>query len=166
MLCVCKESSFCCCCLFVLIFALLEQKASGLLPFFNLQCSPGCCLEYLSHTLLGLGRAFQIGKGINFLSHSASLLRLNRLLLHLCQILRRVYFINLISIYGIERGLTRIVLGSFRKSFLLPTKMIGTLGQKCLTCSKIEFIIIKNEIDFCLMVYGLYLWRPFFGNIF
>lgn len=38
--------------------------------------------------------------------------------------------------------LTLIVFGSLRRSFLLPTKMIGTFGQKCLTCKMDEMNVI------------------------
>lgn len=41
--------------------------------------------------------------------------------------------LNLIISCVCKSPLTRIVLGSFRRSFLLPTKIMGTLGQKCFT---------------------------------
>ena len=52
----------------------------------NLKCSPCCSLEDLSDSLLALGRALEVGEGIDLLGHGSSLLRFDRLLLHLPQL--------------------------------------------------------------------------------
>lgn len=44
-----------------------------------------------------------------------------------------VYYHTIMVDIQLKSAHTFIVLGSLRKSFLFPTKMIGTFGQKCLT---------------------------------
>lgn len=52
----------------------LKQDATWLLLLFDLEGGAGGRLKHLADTLLALGRAFQICKGVYLFGHSAALL--------------------------------------------------------------------------------------------
>ena len=56
----------------------------------DLERRPGGRLEDLPDALLALGRALEVGEGVDLLGHRPTLLGLHRLLLHLAQLLDRV----------------------------------------------------------------------------
>jgi len=66
------------------------ENGTSLLLFLVLEGGPGGRLEHLPHALLALGRALEVGEGVDLLGHGAPLLGLHRLLLHLPQLLDRV----------------------------------------------------------------------------
>ena len=56
----------------------------------DLERGPGGRLEDLPDALLALGRALEVGEGVDLLGHGPPLLRLHWLLLHLPELLDRV----------------------------------------------------------------------------
>ena len=56
----------------------------------DLERRPGGRLEDLPDSLLALGRALEVGEGVDLLGHRPTLLGLDRLLFHLAQLLDRV----------------------------------------------------------------------------
>ena len=67
-----------------------NSRPRGPAPLSHLQSSPGGSLEDLPDALLALGRALEVGEGVDLLGHRPALLGLHRLLLHLPQLLDRV----------------------------------------------------------------------------
>lgn len=123
-------------------FCPLQQEAFiALLAPPGLQCRPGGHFENLPDAILGFSRTFHVSEGTDSVGHISALLRFDRLLrgdnskrtcsmsthstsypgtsvaFHTCFILKS----------------SRRVCSSFRRSFLLPTRIMGTLGQKCFT---------------------------------
>ena len=84
--------------------ATLKKKQSEHLHFYfiptktHLKRSPCCCFENFSDSLLALGGALEVGKGVDLLSHGPSLFGLDRLLLHLPQLLDGVWIVAKILI--------------------------------------------------------------------
>ena len=68
------------------------QAPTDLFVFLTLylQCRSGGSLKHLPHALLALGRALEVGKGVDLLGHGPAFLWLDRLLLHLVELFDRV----------------------------------------------------------------------------
>ena len=75
-------------------FSRSEENARFLFLLLDLQRRPGGRLKDLPNSLLRLGRAFEVSKSVNLLGHGAAVLGLDRLLLHLGQLLDGVGIIS------------------------------------------------------------------------
>ena len=72
---------------------LSEQDALFRPSLSKLKGGPGSSIEDLANFLLAPGRALVVGKGVDLLSHGASLLKLHRLLLHFSEFLDGVWVV-------------------------------------------------------------------------
>ena len=75
-------------------FSRSEENARFLFLLLDLQRRPGGRLKDLPNSLLRLGRAFEVSKSVNLLGHGAAVLGLDRLLLHLGQLLDGVGIVS------------------------------------------------------------------------
>ena len=72
---------------------LLEQDALFRPSLSKLKGGPGSSIEDLPNFLLAPGGALVVGKGVDLLSHGASLLKLHRLLLNFSEFLDGVWVV-------------------------------------------------------------------------
>lgn len=121
-----------------------QLAAPPVLALADLQSCPGGHLKNLPHAILGLGGALQVANGADPVGHVSALFGFNRLL----QVFKhRQRGLNCGVVIKQKPYSTQSagkhtcfilasslrVCSSFLRSFLLPTRMMGTLGQKCFT---------------------------------
>ena len=72
----------------------LQHCAPILFLLLDLKCGSGGGFKHFPHSLLGLGRALEVAKGIDLLSHGTPFVRFDWLLLHLRKLSLCVFIVT------------------------------------------------------------------------